>query len=140
MFEAHSHIAADFSWLDPKKFHIIRESGFPTHALEKLCDFVKKHIDVSATVQDLRDELLDFAKKWPSLKLTLNEEYKVDNYFRSDEEEENSNLDEDLQEPLKPIISQPSQDLPRVSVVVFKFFVFTTCTVVHIASCMSCVC
>lgn len=86
-FAKHAEICSDFTCLDPRQF----SKPLPTTALFKL----SKVLGLENT-SILREEFLDFTKKWDKLKLNLPEVYAS---YRSDEENELPELDlECLQE------------------------------------------
>ncbi|CAI6355060.1 unnamed protein product [Macrosiphum euphorbiae] len=86
-FAKHAEICSDFTCLDPRQF----SKPLPTTALFKLSKFLGLE-----NTPILREEFLDFNKKWDKLKLNLPEVYAS---YRSDEENELPELDlECLQE------------------------------------------
>ncbi|KAL4120273.1 hypothetical protein QTP88_012995 [Uroleucon formosanum] len=86
-FAKHAEICSDFTYLDPRQF----SKPLTTTALFKL----SKVLGLENT-SILREEFLDFTKKWDKLKLNLPEVYAS---YRSDEENELPELDlECLQE------------------------------------------
>ncbi|KAL4089495.1 hypothetical protein QTP88_024521 [Uroleucon formosanum] len=86
-FAKYAEICSDFTCLDPRQF----SKPLPTTALFKLSKLL-----VLVNTSILREEFLDFTKKWNKLKLNLPEVYAS---YRSDEENELPELDlECLQE------------------------------------------
>ncbi|KAL4132834.1 hypothetical protein QTP88_009923 [Uroleucon formosanum] len=106
-FKNENDLTADFSYLDPKYFKQI--SFLPESAFEKLCNSLNSFKNgpniINIKTTDLREELLDFKKKWPKLRYSLNDEIKnlhktqIENYMEEsngeEEEEEENNFGND---------------------------------------------
>lgn len=84
-FAKHAEICSDFSCLDPRQF----SKPLPTTALSK----IGKILGFENTAI-LREELLDFSKKWDKLKLNLPEVYAS---YKSADAEENELPESDLE-------------------------------------------
>lgn len=84
-FAKHAEICSDFSCLDPRQF----SKPLPTTALFKISEVLG--LD-NTTI--LRDEYIDFTKKWDTLKLSLSEVYA--NYSTINTTEGNEFLEPDL--------------------------------------------
>ena len=65
-------IYADLSYFDPKRFSETVLHGIPISAVN-ICNLLLNKSSDSPVQQDLRQELLDFASKWPELKKILPE-------------------------------------------------------------------
>ena len=67
-FAMHKKLYADLSYFDPKRFPETVLHGILISAVNMICNLLPKKISDSPAHQDLRQELLDFASKWPELK------------------------------------------------------------------------
>ena len=83
-FSAHGELYADMSCFDPNGFPELLERNVPEKALQKIC----YHISATGEEAQLMLELLDFAKKWPGLKRTLEESYNEFNPIAIEEVED----------------------------------------------------
>ena len=64
-FNAHKKLYADLSYFDPKRFFETVLYGIPISAVKFICNLLPNKSLDSPVQQDLRQELLDFASKWP---------------------------------------------------------------------------
>ena len=72
-FSTHKKLYADFSYFDPKRFSETIHHGIPILAVNMICNLLPNKSSDSPVPQDLRQELLNFASKWPALKNILPE-------------------------------------------------------------------
>ena len=72
-FATHKKLCADLNYFDPKRFFETVLYGIPISAVNMICNLLPNKISDSPVQQDLRQELLDFASKWPELKKILPE-------------------------------------------------------------------
>ena len=70
-FATHKKLYADLSYFDPKRFSKAAIDGIPISAVNIICNLLPNKSSDSPIQQDLRQELLDFASKWPELKKDL---------------------------------------------------------------------
>lgn len=74
-FEEHGTLYADFSCLDPKRFHELKlENGLPDGALTNLFSYIGR-FQKDCTLEDFYEEFQDFVKKWDTLKNSLTEDF-----------------------------------------------------------------
>ena len=64
-FTAHKKLHADLSYFNPKRFFGTVLYGIPISAVKFICNLLPNKSSDSPVQQDLRQELLDFASKWP---------------------------------------------------------------------------
>ena len=67
-FATHKKLYADLSYFDPKRFSETVLHGILISAVSIICNLLPNKSLDSPVQQDLRQELLDFASKWPDLK------------------------------------------------------------------------
>ena len=67
-FASHKKLYADLSYFDPNRFSETVLHGIPISAVNMICNLLPNKSLDSPFQQDLRQELLDFASKWPKLK------------------------------------------------------------------------
>ena len=73
-FATQKKLYADLSYFEPKRFSETILHGIPILAVNMICNLLpNKNSDSPPVQQDLRQELLDFASKWPELKKILPE-------------------------------------------------------------------
>ena len=72
-FATHKKLYADLSYFDPKRFSETVLHGSPISAVNMICNLLPNKSSDSPVQQDLRQDLLDFASKWPELKKILPE-------------------------------------------------------------------
>ena len=72
-FALHRTLYADLSYFDPNRFSKTVLHGIPISAVNMICNLLPNKSSDSPVHQDLRQELLDFASKWPELKKILPE-------------------------------------------------------------------
>ena len=72
-FATHKKLYADLSYFDPKRFSETVLQGIPISAVNIICNLLPIKSSDSPVQQDLWQELLDFASKWPELKKILPE-------------------------------------------------------------------
>ena len=72
-FATHKKLYADLSYFDPKRFSETVLHGIPISAVNMIRNLLQNKSSDSPVQQDLRQELLDFASKWPELKEILPE-------------------------------------------------------------------
>ena len=72
-FAKHKKLYADLSYFDSKRFSETVLHGIPISAVNMTCNLLPNKSSDSSVQQDLRQELLDFASKWPELKKILPE-------------------------------------------------------------------
>ena len=72
-FATHKKLYADLSYFDPKRFSQTVLDGIPISVVNMICNVLPNKSSDSSVQQDLRQELLDFASKWPELKKILPE-------------------------------------------------------------------
>ncbi|XP_065672044.1 uncharacterized protein LOC136089879 [Hydra vulgaris] len=82
-FASHGELYSDMSCFDPNGFSELLECNIPKKALQK----ISCHISATGEEAQLLLELLDFAKKWPVLKKTLEESYHCSDQITIDEDE-----------------------------------------------------
>ncbi|XP_047123224.1 uncharacterized protein LOC105847912 [Hydra vulgaris] len=82
-FASHGELYSDMSCFEPNGFSELMERNIPKRALQKICC----HISATGEEAQLLLELLDFAKKWPVLKKTLDESYNCSDQITIDEDE-----------------------------------------------------
>ena len=70
-FATHKKLYADLSYFNPKRFSETVLHGIPISAVNMICNLLPNKSSDSPVQQDLRQELLDFASKWPEFKKTL---------------------------------------------------------------------
>ena len=70
-FATHKKLYADLSYFDPKRFSQIVLHGISISAVNMICNLLPNKISDFPVQQDLRQELLDFASKWPELEKIL---------------------------------------------------------------------
>ena len=61
------------NYFDPKRFFETVLHGIPISAVNMICNLLQNKSSDSPVQQDLRQELLAFASKWPELKKILSE-------------------------------------------------------------------
>ena len=66
-FATHKKLYADLSYFDPKRFSETVLHGISISAVNIICNLLPNKSSDSPVQQDLRQELLDFASKWPEL-------------------------------------------------------------------------
>ena len=69
----HKKLYANLSYFDPKRFSETVRHGIPISAVNMICNLFPNKSSDSPVQQDLRQELLNFASKWPELKKILPE-------------------------------------------------------------------
>ena len=72
-FATHKKLHADLSHFGRKRFSETVIHGIPISAVNMICNLLPNKSSDSPVQQDLWQELLDFASKWPELKKTLPE-------------------------------------------------------------------
>ena len=72
-FATHKKLYADLSYFDPKRFSETVLHGVPISAVNMICNLLPNKNSDCPVQQDLRQELLGFASKWPELKKILPE-------------------------------------------------------------------
>ena len=72
-FATRKKLYVDLSYFDPKRFSETVLHGIPISAVNMICNLLPNKNSDSPVQQDLRQELLHFASKWPKLKKTLPE-------------------------------------------------------------------
>ena len=72
-FATHKKLYANLSYFDPKRFSETVLHGIPISAVKMIRNLLPNKSSDSPVQQDLRQELLDFASKWPELKKILPE-------------------------------------------------------------------
>lgn len=108
-FKDENELASDFSYLDPKYFKEIKY--VPESAFKKLCDSLNSFQNGQNRVEvmNLKEELLDFIKKWPQLRnssfdetkdlhKTLQIEDDLEEFNCEDEEDTRSDNDQQCNE------------------------------------------
>lgn len=96
-FNKHKELYADMSFFDPRNFPVEIENISGKNILEKITSLICQHLNeneksefnIDETLLKeqvtiiLKDELVNFSKKWPYLKKSINEEYEFENYDSS---------------------------------------------------------
>ena len=72
-FATHKKLYADLSYFDPKRFSETILQRISISAVNMICNLLPNKSSDSPVQQDLRQELLNFASKWPELKKILPE-------------------------------------------------------------------
>ena len=72
-FATHKKLYADLNYFDPKRFSETFLHGISISAVNMICNLLPNKSSDSSVQQDLRQELLDFASKWPESKKILPE-------------------------------------------------------------------
>ena len=72
-FATHKKLYADLSYFDPKRFSGTVLHGIPISAVHMICNLSPNKSLDSPVQQDLGQELLDFASKWPGSNKILTE-------------------------------------------------------------------
>ena len=72
-FPTHKKLHAGLSYFNPKRFSETVLHGIPISAVNMICNLLPNKSSNSPVQQDLRQELLNFASKWPVLKKILPE-------------------------------------------------------------------
>ena len=72
-FATHKKLYANLSYFDPKRFSETVLHGIPISAVKMIRNLLPNKSSDSPVQQDLRQDLLDFASKWPELKKILPE-------------------------------------------------------------------
>ena len=72
-FATHKKLYADLRYFDPKRFSETVLHGISISAVNMICNLLPNKSSDSPVQQDLRQELLNFASKWPELKKILPE-------------------------------------------------------------------
>ena len=72
-FAMHKKLYADLSYSDPKRFSETVLHGIPISAVNMGRNLLRNKSSDSSDQQDLRQELMHFASKWPKLKKILPE-------------------------------------------------------------------
>ena len=72
-FATHKKLYANSSYFDPKRFSETVLHGIPISAVNMICNLLPNKSSNSPVQQDLWQELLNFASKWPELKKMLPE-------------------------------------------------------------------
>ena len=72
-FATHKKLYADLSYFDPKRFSETILQRISISAVNMICNLLPNKSSNSPVQQDLRQELLNFASKWPELKKILPE-------------------------------------------------------------------
>ena len=72
-FATHKKLYADLSYFDPKRFSETVLYGISISAVNMICNLLPNKSSYFTVQRDLRQELLDFASKWPELKEILSE-------------------------------------------------------------------
>ena len=67
-FASHKKLYADLSYFDLKRFSETVLHGILISAVNMICSLLPNKSSDFSVQQDLRQELLDFASKWPELK------------------------------------------------------------------------
>ena len=67
-FATHKKLYADLSYFDPKRFSGTVLHGILISAVNVICNLLPNKSSDYPVQQDLRQELMDFASKWPELK------------------------------------------------------------------------
>jgi hypothetical protein len=74
-FSSHKELYADMSCFDPSEFHGLTTGTIPENVLQRVCKFISNNDDNKILIMKLRGQLVDFAKKWPRLKMSLTQTY-----------------------------------------------------------------
>lgn len=94
-FESHDSLYADIACLDPQNFQDIKQQGLALTAMQRLSSILTK-FDETATASNLREELTDFAHKWDKFKNSVPDEYQLEMFDDSVEDNFNEDFPHEL--------------------------------------------